>query len=263
MKEKYSTQLSVKGGVNKAKINDGMFKLIRDFQVIILAEGQKLKLKSGDSEIALVILKGTCDVNIDGKTYDNLGTRKDIFQEKPTAVYIPIEKEFEIVSRNVEIALCSAVCKEKKDVAVITPDKVKVMQVGKDNWARQVSLVITPDTVSANLIIGETINPPGNWSGTPAHKHEIDDLPNESFHEELYYFKCDRQDGFGVQRLYSLERGVNDLIYLKDNTVTFMPWGYHQIVAGPGYTLYYLFFLSGTGKKLVGCGDPEHTWIAQ
>ena len=111
--------------------------------------------------------------------------------------------------------------------------------------------------------MGETVNPPGNWSGTPPHKHEVNDLPEESLHEELYYFKTDKPQGWGIQRTYSPSRGLNKLINLENNTITVMPYGYHQIVAGPGYTLYYLFFLAGKGNDLCPYEDPQHNWIAK
>lgn len=261
MKEDFYTQFMIKEGINKAEIKKGLFKLIQGFEIVRLNNGGQITLKSKNCEVGLVILKGKCNIGIDGKSYENLGAREDVFTGRPTAVYIPIEKEVTILSHGVEIALCYAKCEEKADFAIVSPDTVKAAQVGKDNWRRQVSLIISPQAQSVNLIVGETINPPGNWSGTPAHKHEINNPPAESFHEELYYFKCDRESGFGIQRLYSPERAINELIYLKENTVTFMPWGYHQIVAAPGYTLYYLFFLSGKGARLIGSSDPEHKWL--
>lgn len=261
MEEKYYTQLTINEGTNKAKIEKNLFKFIQGFEIVCLDKGKQISLKSRDCEVGLVILRGKCSINIDGKSYENLGSREDVFDGRPAAVYIPIAKEFTILSHSVEIALCYAKCKEKADFAIIKPDEVKVMQVGKDNWQRQVTTIIIPDSHSVNLIVGETISPPGNWSGTPAHKHEIDNPPIESFHEELYYFKCDKENGFGIERFYSPQRDINELIYLRHNSVTFIPWGYHQIVAGPGYTLYYLFFLSGKRKKLIGFSDPEHKWL--
>lgn len=261
--KKYSTQLIIKEGINKTNIEDGLFEFIQGFEVALLKKGERITLKSGNCEVGLVILKGNCSIKIDGKTYENLGLRENLFVDKPTAAYIPIETEFEVLSNGVEIALCYAKCNEKADFDLIRPDTVEVITKGKDNWKRLAHMLIMPEKQSVNLIVGEAINPPGNWSGTPAHKHEIDNPPIESLHEEIYYFRCDRENGFGIERIYSSERGVNELVYLEDNTVTFVPWGYHQVVAGPGYTLYYLFFLSGKGKTLNGFSDPHHKWLEE
>lgn len=257
----YSIQLNLKDGLNKAKIRRDLFKYISGFQILSSKEKTEIALNSEGNEIGLVLLEGACDIEFDGKTYKGLGGRKDVFAGYPAAAYIPINKKFKIMSYNAEIALCYSKCNKDSDFAIINPEDIKIMQVGRDNWKREVRIIIGQNTPSVNMIVGETINPPGNWSGTPAHKHEKVNPPVESSHEELYYFKTDKPQGFGIERIYSYEKNINELIYLKENTVTFMPWGYHQIVAGPGYTLYYLFFLAGSGKDLVGFADPEHKWL--
>jgi len=257
----FTTQLSIKEGLNKAKLRKGLLKYIQEFSVLCMKKNKKFTIDTGNRELGLVILNGRCTVNIEGKIFKDIGVRKHVFDGKPTAVYFPIETKFEILSQGVTLALCYGKCEKKTEFSIIYPDQVKVMQVGKDNWQREVRTIIGPNSPSVNLIVGETINPAGNWSGTPPHKHERMRYPEESLHEELYYFKTDKPQGFGIQRFYSYDKKINELIYLRDNTITFMPYGYHQIVAGPGYTLYYLFFLSGIGKDLIGYPDPTHKWL--
>lgn len=250
-------------GYKKADIPKNIFNYVRDFGVVFLKTGKTLMLKSDKSEVGLVIFSGTCDITIGDKTYRNLGQRKDVFSGLPTGVYIPMGTQYSIQSNDVEIGICSARCDKKSEFAIIYPNDVRVMKVGKDNWQREVRTIIGANSPSLNLIVGETLNPPGNWSGTPPHRHENMRLPDESLHEELYYFKTDKPEGFGIQRIYSPERNVNELILLKNNTITFMPWGYHQIVAGPGDMLYYMFFLAGSGKELAGFIDPEHHYLTK
>lgn len=259
---KYYTTIEDRPGISNLDFSDGsIFKYIQSFALLSLENKKEQQLNSANKELGILILDGSCDISIDAKVYENLGVRKNVFNGLPTAFYIPINKTFKIISHGVRMAICSGVCDKKTEFAIIRPESIKIMQVGKDNWQREVRIIIGPNSPSVNLILGETINPPGNWSGTPAHKHEKTNLPAESLHEELYYFKTDKPQGFGVERIYSDDKGLNELIYLKENTVTFMPHGYHQIVAGPGYTLYYLFFLSGVGKELAGCADAEHKWL--
>jgi len=261
MAKNYVSKVDVKKGVNETKLPGGLFKYIKGFRIINLEDGQKVNLRSDGNEVGIVILRGKCDIGIDGKIYKGLGSRESVFDGHPTGVYVPIGKEYEVISRGVELAVCESKCETASEFAIIEPKDLKLMQPGKDNWQRDVRMIIGPSSPSINLLVGETLNPAGNWSGTPAHKHEEHNLPSESLHEELYYFKVDRPQGFGIKRFYSYEKGINDLIYIEDNSVTFMPWGYHQIVAGPGYTLYYLFFLSGEGKELIGSIDENHKWL--
>lgn len=242
--------------------SDGeIFNYIKSFSLLSLENKQEQEIKSGDKELGVLVLSGSCDIFVDGKTHQGLGVRESVFSGLPSAFYVPINKIVRVISRGVRLAICACACEKETEFALIRPENVRVMQVGKLNWQREVRMIISKDSPSVNLILGETLNPPGNWSGTPAHRHEKANPPEESSHEELYYFKTDKPQGFGVERIYSPERNVNELIYLKENIVTFMPWGYHQIVAGPGYPLYYLFFLAGKGKDLIGAPEAEHKWI--
>lgn len=257
---KFSTKIKIREGLNDVRLSK-IFEYIKAFALLNFRKANTYHFESRDREVGLLILEGRCDVEIDGKEYRNLGSRRDVFSGLPTGVYIPRGSKFSIESQKATIAICQSKCGKRSESAVIYPKNLKIMNVGKQNWSREVRIIIGPDSPSINLILGETINPPGNWSGTPPHKHENDDWPRESYHEELYYFKIDRPQGWGIERLYSKERSVNELIYLEENVVTFIPWGYHQVVAAPGYTLYYLFFLAGKDNKLVGFEDPDHSWI--
>jgi 5-deoxy-glucuronate isomerase len=260
----YSSQLEIKNGVGRAELPEGMFNYINGFCVRDLDSKDTLVISTSPvEEIGILILSGACDIVLEGKIYNGVGARESVFDGVPAGVYIPPGMSCSITGKRARLAICRGKCGKKTHHAVIRPEDVKVMKAGKDNWQRDVRIIIGPDGPSENLILGETINPAGNWSGTPPHKHEVYDLPRESMHEELYYFKSDKPQGYGAEKFYSPERGVDELIPLRDNTVTYMPWGYHQIVAGPGYTLYYLFFLSGKGKQLAGAVDPDHEWITK
>ena len=257
------TEIKVSEGMSEADLSGSGFRFIKGFGLLDLQDKNEYVFAADESETGILILEGSCDIDIEGKSMKGLGSRGNVFSGLPTAVYIPKKTGFAIRSPKAQVAVCRAECDVRTKAAVTAPDQVKVMDVGRDNWAREVRIAIGPASPSVNMIIGETLNPPGNWSGTPPHKHEGNDALGESLHEELYYFRTDKPQGWGMERLYSPDRGINELIYLKSNVVTFMPWGYHQIVSAPGYTLYYLFFLAGKGKGLSGHEDPDHNWIKQ
>lgn len=261
---KLYTTLEAGSGKSGLDFSSGeIFNHIKSFSLLSLENKQEQEINSGNRELGVLVLSGSCDIYVDGKTHQNLGDRESVFSGLPSAFYVPVNTIVKVISRGVRLAICACACEKKTEFALIRPENIKVMRVGKLNWQREVRMIISKDSPSVNLILGETLNPPGNWSGTPAHRHEKANLPAESLHEELYYFKMDKPQGFGIERIYSPERNLNELIYLKENMVTFMPWGYHQIVAGPGYALYYLFFLAGEGKELVGIPDSEHKWITE
>ena len=50
-------------------------------------------------------------------------------------------------------------------------------------------------------------------------------------------------------------------IIAKNNDLVTIPKGYHPVVAGHGYNVYYLNFLAGTDQSLANSDDPDHKWI--
>lgn len=256
----FITLIEDEKGLNRVSLHPD-HKHITYVGVLNLESGSDFSFETEGSEFGLLFLEGSCTVKIEGTDYGRITSRDEVFTGLPYAVYVPMDSAFTLTKGRAKVAVFGGRCNKKTKPALIAPQDIKIMDVGKDNWSREVRIIIGPEGPSVNIILGETLNPPGNWSGTPPHKHEIDDLPKESLHEEVYYFRTDKPQGWGIERIYSPERGINDLLFLRDNSVTFMPWGYHQIVAAPGYTLYYSFFLAGEGKQLIGCEDQGHCWI--
>ena len=107
-------------------------------------------------------------------------------------------------------------------------------------------------------MVGETINPPGNWSSYPPHKHDGRD--GEPVLEEVYYYRISPPQGFGQQMLYTTD-GESTTHTVKDGDAVLLPYGYHPVSAPPGYKLYYLWAMAGTERKLALHEDPAHTWL--
>ena len=110
-------------------------------------------------------------------------------------------------------------------------------------------------------MLGETINPPGNWSSYPPHKHDRHAPPEEVALEEVYYYRFKPDGGFGVQLIYD-DRDERALI-VRDGDVVAIPSGYHPVVAAPGYTLYYLWVMAGEGRQLAPFFDARHAWVQE
>ena len=81
--------------------------------------------------------------------------------------------------------------------------------------------------------------------------------------EEVYYYRFDREGGFGFQGLYE-SNGQAEAVFLKHGSIVGIPRGYHPVCAAPGYRLYYLWALSaapGTARALALHEDPAHRWL--
>ncbi|MBN1807519.1 MAG: 5-deoxy-glucuronate isomerase [Planctomycetes bacterium] len=219
--------------------------------------------KTGENEVALVVLSGTVDIKADDIEMKNIGSRPDVFSGKASAVFVPRNSSFEIKGTGLpaETAVCRVAAAGDGDVRLILPDDVKVKTVGAHNWRRQVHDIIDLRTPASRIVLGETFNPPGNWSSFPPHRHDEDRLPLEVNMEEVYHFRLKPSQGFGFQRIYTDDRSMDEVFVLQDCDTTIMPRGYHPVAAAPGYQLYYLWILAGTGRVLQPFDDPEHAWI--
>jgi len=228
--------------------------------------------ETNDKEVVLNILTGTCDVRVKSTTskeivYEKLGERSTPFTGKPTMVYLPRKTSYTIIPciSPLDIAVCAAPSEQNGSPTVVRPKDVIVTSTGKANWRRDVRLAVGENVDAQRLIVGETLNPPGNWSGSPPHKHDAYNPPLELPFEEIYLFLVEPSQGFGLGRVYTAEDDpdpINEVYVIENNDVLSIPRGYHCIVAGPGYRLYYFFVLAGEKRQYgLFADDPKHSWL--
>jgi 5-deoxy-glucuronate isomerase len=253
-------QASGKVGYEVIINNHQSLNYINNFAILRLNSDQSYQENTGPNEAMLHLIEGSCTLTINGDKYVKLNGRPNPFQGKPTAVYLPPDTQY-LIEGEVEITITQSKAGEGGETRLISPDTLTAAQVGRDNWQRQVTMIAKPDFPSQKLISGETVNPPGNWSGVPTHKHDTFRPGVESLHEELYYFRVDRPGGWGIERVYD-KNGLDQILLLQDRVVTIKPRGYHTVAAAPGYTLFYTFVLAGPSKTLMAPLDPDQAWIA-
>ena len=113
------------------------------------------------------------------------------------------------------------------------------------------------------LLIVEVITPSGNWSSYPPHKHDIHDMPREADLEEIYYYRINSSDGFGLQRLYTADGSIDEAFVIRDGDLLLVPFGYHAFAMAQGYTGYYLNVLAGDEpvRTMQPSDDPKHAWV--
>jgi len=236
-----------------------------DFSVLKLTKNQKYENKSQTHERVVVILGGKCDILAGNKSYKNIGKRKNVFEGKPYSVYIPAGVNFTVraVSKDFEAAVCAVKSSAAGEPMLITPAKVRKRVVGKANWQRDVYDIVYEATAGDKILVGETITPSGNWSSVPPHRHEKEDMPHESKHEETYFFKIDPAQGFGFQWVYTDDLSLDEVYVLRNNDLVVIPKGYHPVAAAPGYKVYYLWILAGNNRLLRPKDDPKHKWLKE
>jgi 5-deoxy-glucuronate isomerase len=233
-------------------------------EVLRLGAGESWNGESKEEEVALVPMGGRFSVKVTGAQaaeWQGVGGRPDIFSAAPYAVYIPRRSQYSVTAETkLDLVIAKAPCDADRNPALVKPEDVKVVSAGMANWRRDVRLVIPPGSpISQRMIIGETINPPGNWSGIPPHKHdEISGVENVL--EEFYLFKVKPANGYGVQLGY--KEGKEESYLIHNDDVFLMENGYHPTVASPGTTLGYFWVLSGDDKAYNITTDPRFDWIA-
>jgi 5-deoxy-D-glucuronate isomerase len=227
--------------------------------------------ETNGKEIVLVPQEGEFEIETDGKRFT--GDRSGgPFAVKPgrsnaSAVYIPCNARFRIRGKG-EVAFYEAPAIKEKTPFFITQEEVQVVSRGEWIWRRDVINLISPKNASSNLIVGETYNPPGFWSGTPIHRHDAD-MPSqgESDHEEIYYHRFGWKQGvedqfgaYGVQLLMD-GKGMNKAFLIRDKSIFAIPGGCHPVVSSPVSELLYLWGLAGKGGELAMKDIPEFVHI--
>ncbi len=237
-----------------------------------LTEGSRsYSAKSEESEVVLDFYSGRCRIRASHKspwvTFDAIG-RRDAFDGAPWMLYLPPESEYTVECPDGEavIVLFTAAAQPTGERAtMVPPEGAVVKQVGKDNWTRTVYTSVGEQVRAARLIVGETVNPPGNWSSSPPHKHDRYNPPNEAPMEEIYHFQVHPRQGFGFMRVYTGPddaQPFDETFVVEDGDTVLIPRGYHPVVAAPGYTLHYTWALAGEERRYgAWSDDPRHAWI--
>ncbi|SEM34789.1 5-deoxy-glucuronate isomerase [Rhodococcus maanshanensis] len=244
--------------------------------VLELPPGGRVDLESGDDEIIVLPLSGAATVGCDGREI-GLAGRRSVFDGPSDFGYVGRGRAFAVGSVDGgRFALCGARAATELPFRHVPAAAVPIELRGAGHCSRQVHNFAMADTFDADSILAcEVITPAGNWSSYPSHKHD-EETAHESALEEIYYFEfgetgarsvdLDRR-GFGFHRVYGTqERPIDVLAEVRTGDAVLVPHGYHgPSVAAPGYDMYFLNVMSGTGTgrswRIVD--DPAHAWIRQ
>jgi 5-deoxy-glucuronate isomerase len=230
-----------------------------------LHAGGYFNFSTGDEEICLVPLVGSVTAEVDGESFELIrpGT---MFDGKPSALYMPIDKTGRVTSRDgAEFAITGSKATQSFPVRYIAPDDIEGEFRGAGNAARQISHIVKPEFPADKLLVVEVFTPSGNWSSFPPHKHDVSDMPREAVLEEIYYYRINQPDGFGLQRLYTADGSFDAAWVIKDGDLLLVPKGYHAFAVAHGYTGYYLNILAGPAdyRTMQPSDDPTYAWVRE
>ena len=241
-------------------------------EVLRLAPGRTRVLATGEAERAVLPLAGALTVEVEGRRFGLTG-RESVFAAVTDWAYLPIDAEVRLSSTGgCEVALPSAKATRRFDPVHIAAEEVPVEVRGAGNATRQVTNFCAPGVFDGadKLMCVELLTPDGNWSSYPPHKHDgTDGCPVAN--EEIYYFRVGRtgpaagdRDGFALHRTYTSDGDIDETVTVRDGDVFLIPRGFHgPCIAAPGYPLYYLNVLAGSGdeRSMAFCDDLAHHWV--
>ena len=233
------------------------------FKVLELAVGEMARGGEDGREACLVVLTGAADVTVAGQTFENLGGRASVFEDKaPGAAYAPGGAAWSVTAKTtVELAVCTAPATGAGAARPIDPARMSREVRGQGTNTRHVRNILPETEPAESLLVVEVITPGGNWSSYPPHKHDTDALPDESVLEETYYHRIDPPQGFAFQRVYTDDRDIDESMAVGDHDVVMVPRGYHPVVMPHGYRGYYLNVMAGPRREWHFRNDPAHEWM--
>jgi 5-deoxy-glucuronate isomerase len=229
------------------------------FEVHQLGAGEGAAAHTGSREACLVLISGKARVN----DFGVLGERMTPFEGKPHAVYVPGNSAWRAEATTpVTLAVCSAPATGGKHPARhIRPEDMSQEVRGKGTNVRYVTNILPEDAAADSLLVVEVLTPGGHTSSYPPHKHDQDNLPDESALEETYYHRLNPAQGFAFQRVYTDDRSLDEAIVVEDGSVVMVPRGYHPVAAVHGYDLYYLNVMAGPRRTWKFHNAREHEWL--
>jgi 5-deoxy-glucuronate isomerase len=216
---------------------------------------------TGAEECCLVLLRGSCRIDSDAIAA-TLGPRRDVFAGYPHAVYLPARTRFTIVADEAtELGDGRAPSRARLAPRVIRPEDCGFEIRGGGNATRQIVDIMPPSFPADRLLVCEVFTPAGNWSSYPPHKHDVDRPPGEVKLEEIYYYRFNDADAFGLQRLY--DKRSDRTFTVRHGDVMLIRSGYHPFVTAYGYNAYYLNVLAGTRRSMAASDDPRYAALRQ
>ncbi|MEU4217247.1 5-deoxy-glucuronate isomerase [Actinoplanes sp. NPDC026623] len=237
-------------------------------RILDLAIGTRATFHTGDDEMIVLPLSGSCDVTCDDERVTLTG-RRSVFSRVTDFAYLPRDSSVIVRTPNGgRFALPGARADRRLPFRYGPAEAVPVELRGAGQASRQVNNFCTPESFEADRLIAvEVLTPGGNWSSYPPHKH---DAPgeDESALEEIYYFEVAASPmgaaGVGYQRVYGHpDRPIDVCAEVRSGDVVLIPYGWHgPSMAAPGYDLYYLNVMAGAGeRRWLFSDDPAHAWV--
>jgi len=229
-----------------------------------LRRGESVAEATGGREVILVMVEGRARLAGAGRDWGVLGERMSVFERTaPHCLYLPPGADWQAEAEtDCTIAVCSAPGHGGHPARRIGPEGITLTERGKGTNTRYINnIAMEAEDYCDSLLVTEVFTPPGHWSSYPSHRHDEDDFPRITYLEETYYHRIDPATGFGIQRVHTDDRRLDETMAVSDGDVVLVPRGHHPCAAPYGFSMYYLNVMAGPLRKWRFVAAPEVEWI--
>lgn len=226
-----------------------------EMAVLNLEKGQVYTLETGEKEMALFLVFGSCNITVEGKEYTFA---------KLDSLYAPGRQAVEFhANEKSSFYIAFAVDEGYGKTFVRRFDADQPVgdihtQAGKGSAQRDVYFTVGPDDASSRLLCGFTFGHDGGWTSWAPHQHEKD-------LEEVYAYFDIEKPFFGLHISY-LKAGEPDTLkahVVHSGSMVLASSGYHPTVAAPGTRMSYfwaLFAYSHDQRRYdIAISDPNYS----
>jgi 5-deoxy-glucuronate isomerase len=236
------------------------------FSLYKLRAGETISDATGSNEAIIVMVEGKASIVAAGQDWGVLGERMSVFEKTPPhCLYVPNDQDWQAKAEtDCTIAICSAPGKSGHPARRIGPDGILLTERGKGTNTRYINnIAMEHEDYCDSLLVTEVYTPAGHWSSYPSHRHDEDDFPRITYLEETYYHRLNPAQGFGIQRVYTDDGQLDEVMAVADGDVVLVPRGHHPCGAPYGFEMYYLNVMAGPLRKWRFIAAPEVKWIME
>ncbi|WP_435140255.1 5-deoxy-glucuronate isomerase [Pseudopelagicola sp. nBUS_19] len=230
------------------------------FSLYRLRAGEHAHELTRDREVILVMVEGKASVYAADHDWGVLGDRMDVFEKTPPhCLYVPNGSDWKATAEtDCTIAICTAPGKSSHEPRRIGPNGIQLTERGKGVNKRFINnIAMEAEDFAGSLLVTEVFTPSGHWSSYPSHRHDEDDFPRITYLEETYYHRLKPRQGFGIQRVYTDDGGLDETMAVNDGDVVLVPRGHHPCGVPYGFEMYYLNVMAGPLRKWRFVAAPE------
>ncbi|RDD70859.1 5-deoxy-glucuronate isomerase [Paracoccus versutus] len=230
------------------------------FSLYRLRPGDTAAEATGDREVILVVVEGKAAFAAAGQDWGVLGERMSVFEKTPPhCLYVPNGQDWRAEAQtDCVIAVCSAPGHGAHTVRRIGPEGISLTQRGEGSNTRFINnIAMEAEDWCDSLLVTEVFTPAGNWSSYPSHRHDEDDFPRITYLEETYYHRLKPKDGWAVQRVYTDDGSLDEVMAVRDGEVVLVPRGHHPCGVPYGFEMYYLNVMAGPRRNWRFLAAPE------